>query len=396
MPSAIGPLDDRIQQHLDDYSQHIQQLVENGELGREDSQELLDKYQKIARQKHDDIVALISEMGIDDAMFEAGQRYDADNLQDPHLKTLLVQFPDMRDLILSGKDDIVRHTDRGLSAQDAFYETEIVRIGRGRDLSFRRDVETVFSAGLYETRIDAVVALDQARDRAWKRSLANQSTVASHTAGPAGSGPTGSNAHGQQAELPDYFSDRGRTTSHRGKLPSHRPHTPRRPAHHPHIPRRNIPQRRRLSPQSLTEPTMPALGRISPGNGPRNEQGFAGQHGFSPAMMLRRRPPAKEARKAAAPPDHTEGIGAEDPDDFSLGSMGCRSWFRSWSGWCRTSCGTVPTGGPEKRVAPRYAFCPRRRRGRRFRPFTCARRGDGKAGHRRHHGQANSPTAPHG
>ncbi|WP_326796903.1 hypothetical protein OG946_16800 [Streptomyces sp. NBC_01808] len=189
MPANDGT-DPRIQDFLDTLPGETRTLVEEGALERREAADLLTRYQTVARERHDEIVALIPQMGADDAIFEAGQRYDADNLQDTRLKTLIAQFPDMRDQIVSGGAEIIRHVDRGLTAQDALYEVEVARVGYDRDPGFREDVEAAFSAGLYETRIDAAIDLDHARDAAWVRSLGNDTRAA------------------RENSLPEYIQDR--------------------------------------------------------------------------------------------------------------------------------------------------------------------------------------------
>ncbi|MGW4985537.1 hypothetical protein [Streptomyces mirabilis] len=185
MPATDGT-DTRIQEFLDSFAEETRTMVEDGELGREEAADLLTRYQTVAREKHDEIVALIPQMGIDDAISAAEQRYDADNV-DPRLQTLLTQFPDMRHHIISGKEEIIRHVDRGLTLQDALYEREIARI---RIPGFREDVEAAFSAGSYETRIEAAIDLDHARQAAWVRSLGNNTLTASENS------------------LPEYIQDR--------------------------------------------------------------------------------------------------------------------------------------------------------------------------------------------
>ncbi|MFF7987769.1 hypothetical protein ACFZDK_53575 [Streptomyces sp. NPDC007901] len=176
MPATDG-VDPRIQEFLDSFAEQTRTMVEDGELGPGDAAELLNRYQTVARERHDEIVALIPQMGIDDAIDEAEQRYAADNV-DPRLQTLLTQFPGMRDEIISGKEEIIRHVDRGLTVQDALYEREIVRVGHDRTPGFREDVEAAFSAGLYKTRIEAAIDLNYARDAAWLGSPGNSTLTA--------------------------------------------------------------------------------------------------------------------------------------------------------------------------------------------------------------------------
>ncbi|WP_329473134.1 hypothetical protein OIE75_33020 [Streptomyces sp. NBC_01723] len=189
MPATDGT-DPRIQEFLDSFTEETRTLIEEGELGRGEAEGLLTRVQTVARERHDEIVALIPQMGIDNAMFEAEQRYDSDNLQDPRLETLLAQFPDMREDIVSGRDEIIRHVDRGLTVQDALYEVAVARVGHDRTPGFREDVEAAFSAGLYETRIEAAISLSHARDAVWVASRRND-TLAAH-----------------ENSLPEYIQDR--------------------------------------------------------------------------------------------------------------------------------------------------------------------------------------------
>ncbi|MFE9610330.1 hypothetical protein [Streptomyces sp. NPDC006012] len=184
MPATDSPLDPRIQEFLDSFNEQVRSLTEAGDLDRRGAENLTTRYQTVARERHNEIVELIPQMGVSDAIFEAGKRYDADNVDNPHLRGLMAQFSDMRDQIVSGQEEIIQHMDRGLTAQDALYETEITRVGRDRSAGFREDVEAAFSAGLYETRIDAAIALDHARDAAWVRSLGNNARAAREDSPP--------------------------------------------------------------------------------------------------------------------------------------------------------------------------------------------------------------------
>ncbi|MDX3367854.1 hypothetical protein PV387_17735 [Streptomyces sp. ME02-6987-2C] len=182
MPET-NDIDPRIQEFLESFAEQTRQLVEDGELEQGDAADLLNRYQTVARERHAEIVALIPQVGIDDAVFEAGQRYDAANA-DLRLGTLVTQFPEMRDDIISSQKDIISHMDRGLPAQDALYETEMARAGLNDDPGFRQNVEAAFSAGHYETRIEAAKALDHARDAAWLRSLGNETRAAHDNTAP--------------------------------------------------------------------------------------------------------------------------------------------------------------------------------------------------------------------
>ncbi|WP_267717227.1 hypothetical protein [Streptomyces sp. CoH17] len=164
MPETNGS-DPQIQEFLDSFAEQTRTLVEDGELKHGDAADLLNKYQTVARERHAEIVALIPQAGIDDAVFEAGQRYVAANV-DPRLVTLVTQFPKMRDGIASSQKDIISHVDHGLSAQDALYETEMARAGLNDVPGFHQNVESAFSAGHYKTRIEAAIALDHARNAA--------------------------------------------------------------------------------------------------------------------------------------------------------------------------------------------------------------------------------------